>query len=110
MNKISKINLSGQTKFRLSEIIRIENYFHLEIIQRKSYSKKLNKYVSAFDCIDKLLVALSTTSGGVSIISYTSIIGVPVGMASASFTLIFSLTRITKKLLNITRKKKEKTG
>ena len=44
-----------------------------------------------------------------SIISYTSIIGAPVGIASASLTLIFSLTTgIVKKLLNITRKKKKK--
>ena len=92
MNKISKINLSEQTNFRLSEIIRIENYFHQEINQRKSYSKKINEYVTAFDCIEKLLILLSATNGGVSIISFTSIIGVPVGIASASFTLIFSLT------------------
>ena len=109
MNEISKINLSEQTKFLLSEIIRIENYFHQEINQRKSYSKKLNKYVTAFDCIDKVLIVLSATSGGVSIISFTSIIGAPVGIASASFTLIFSLTTgIVKKLLNITRNKKKK--
>ena len=45
----------------------------------------------------------------VSIISFTSIIGAPVGVASASFTLIFSVTTgIVKKLLNITRKKKKK--
>ena len=41
MNEINKINLSKQTKFRLSEIIGIENDFHQEIDQRKSYSKKL---------------------------------------------------------------------
>ena len=76
--------------------------------KRKSYSKKLNKYVTAFDWIDKVLIVLSATSGGVSIISFTSIIGAPVGIASASFTLIFSLTTgIVKKLLNITRKKKK---
>ena len=87
----------------------IENYFHQEINQRKSYSKKLNKYVTAFDCIDKFVIVLSTTSGGVSIISFTSIIRVPIGIGSASFTLIFSLTTgIAKKLLNITRKKKKK--
>ena len=40
MNEISKINLSEQTKFRLSKIIGIENYFHQEINQRKSYIKK----------------------------------------------------------------------
>ena len=107
MNEISKINLSEQTKFRLSEIIEIKNYFYQEINQRKSYNKKLNKYVTAFDCIDKVLIVLSATSGGVSIISFTSIIGAPVGIASASFTLIFSLTTgIAKKLLNIIRKKK----
>ena len=50
----------------------------------------------------------SVTTGGVSIISFTSAIGAPVGIASTSFTLIFSLTTgIIKKLLNITRKKKK---
>ena len=38
-----------------------------------------------------------------------SVVGAPVGIASASFTLIFSLTTgIVKKLLNITRNKKKK--
>ena len=109
MDEINKINLSEQTKFRLDETSKIENYFIEEINQRKSYSKKLNKYVTAFDYIDKVLIVLSATSGGVSIISFTSIIGAPVGIVSASFTLIFSLTTgIVKKLLNITRKKRKK--
>ena len=44
-----------------------------------------------------------------SIISFTSVTGAPVGIVSASLTLIFSLTTgITKKLLNITRNKKKK--
>ena len=92
MNENNKINLSQQTKFQLSERIGIENYFHQEINQRKLCSKKLSKYVTTFDYIDKILIVLSTTSSGVSIISFTSIIGAPVGIASASFTLIFSLT------------------
>ena len=80
-----------------------------EINQRKSCSQKLSKYLTAFDYIDKVIIALSATSGGVSIISFTSIIGAPVGIASVSFALIFSLTTgIVKKLLNITRKKKKK--
>ena len=96
-------------KIRLDKISEIENYFHQEINQRKLCSKKLSKYVTAFDCIDKVLIALSETSGRVSIISFTSVVGAPVGIASASFTLIFSLTaRIVKKLLSIPRKKKEK--
>ena len=45
---IDKTNLSEQTKFRLSEIIGIENYFYQEINHRRSCSKKLNKYVCYF--------------------------------------------------------------
>ena len=41
-NEINKINLSKQTESQLSQIIGIEDYFHLEINQRKSCSKKLS--------------------------------------------------------------------
>ena len=62
--------------------------------------KKLIKYIAAFDYIDKTLIALSSTRGGIIIISF---IGVP-----AVFTLVFSLTTgIIKKLLKITRKEKK---
>ena len=44
---IDKIILSEQIKFRLSEIIGIENYFYQEINQIKSCSKQLNKSVTA---------------------------------------------------------------
>ena len=108
IESIDKTILSEQTKFWLSEIIRIENYFYQEMNQRKSCSKILDKYVTAFDYIDKILIVLSATSSGVSIISFTSIVGAPVGTASASLTLIFSLTTIVKKLLNITRNKTKK--
>ena len=52
---IDRTNLTEQTKFRLDEISKIENYFHKEINQTKSCSKKLTKYVPAFDYIDKVL-------------------------------------------------------
>ena len=109
MDEIIKTNLSEQTKFRPSEIIRTENYFHQEINQRKSCIKKLRKYVTTFDYIDKILIVLSATSNGVCIILSASVVGAPVGIASASFTLIFSLTTgIIKKLLSITRNKTKK--
>ena len=104
-----KTNLTEQTKIRLDKIIEIGNYFHQEINQRKLCSKKLSKYVAAFDYIDKILIVLGATSGGVSIISFTSVVEAPVGIASASFTLIFSLTLgIIKQLPSITRSKKKK--
>ena len=109
MDEINKLNLSQQTKFRLDEMSKTEKYFIEEINQRKSYSQKFKKYITAFDYMDKILVVLSATTGGVSIMSFSSVIGAPAGIASASFTLIFSLaTGIVKKLLDITRKKRRK--
>ena len=109
MHEIDKTKLSDKTKFRLYEIKKNENYFINEINQRKSYSKKLSKYVIAFDYIEKVLIVLNATTGGVSI--FSSVIGAPVEIASASFTLVFSLTTgIIKKLLSTARKKKKKHG
>ena len=106
---IDNTNLTNETKFRLEEISKIENYFIEEINQRKSCSKKLSMYVAVFDYIDKILIVLGATTGVVSICSFTSVAGAPVGIANASFTLILSLTtRIDKKLLGTTRNKKKK--
>ena len=91
MHEIDKRKLSDETKFRLHEIKKIESCFINEINERESYSKKLNKYVTIFDYIDKILIILSATSGGISIISFTTTIGAQIGIACASFTLIFSL-------------------
>ena len=109
MNEIDRTNLTDQIKFRLNEISKIENYFNSEINERKSCSKKLSKYATGFDYIDKVLIVLSAASGGACIILPVSVVGAPVGIAGASFTLILSLTTgIIKKLLSITRNKKKK--
>ena len=114
MNEISSIetidrtNLTDLTKCRLNEISKIENCFNPEIKERKLNNKK-SKYVAAFDYIDKILIVLFVASGGVSITSFTTVIGASVGIASGSFILICSLTtRIIKKLPSITRNRKKK--
>ena len=111
MNKLNsaEIPLSDKTKFRLEEINKIKDYFYSEIQVRNTMSKKLNKCIADFDYIDKTLIVLSARYGGISIISFTSVTGIPAGLASASFTLIFSLTMgIIKIFLKITRRKKKK--
>ena len=42
INGIDNTKPTEQTKFVLNDIIGIENYFHQEINQRKSYNKKLS--------------------------------------------------------------------
>ena len=69
-------------------------------------SKKLSKYISFFDYFDKSLIVLSITSG-VSIAFFTTAIGAPIGITSASFSLAFSLcTGLVKTFLKATRNKK----
>ena len=58
------LDLSDQIKFRLNEINEIKDYFNSEIQERKIMSKKLSKYIAAFDCFDKALIVLSAKSGG----------------------------------------------
>ena len=71
--------------------------------------KKISKYIVAFDYADRLFITLSASFGTLSIASYATIVGIPVGIAGASLTLIFTVTTgVVKTLLNITRKKKKK--
>ena len=55
-------------------------------------SKRLSKYIASFDYFDKSLIVLSVTIGSISIASFASVIGAPVGMMSASCSLAFSIT------------------
>ena len=75
MNETARTNLTTETKFRLNEIIKIENYFNQEINQRKSCSKKLSKYVTTFNYIDKNLIVLFATTRGVCIVPHATIVG-----------------------------------
>ena len=54
MHETDKTNLTDQTKIRVNKITETENYFLQEINERKSCSKKLSKYVTVFDYIDKI--------------------------------------------------------
>ena len=61
----------------------------MRLIKENHTVKTLSKYVTEFDYIDKILIVSSVTTGGVSICFFTSVIGAPVGIAIASFTLVF---------------------
>ena len=54
-------------------------------------SKRLSKYISSFDYFDKSLIVLSVTTRNISIASFATVIGAPVGITSASFSLSFSI-------------------
>ena len=109
--KMSNINLELNeiTKFRLDEINKVRKLFINEIKERKLIVNKISKYIVAFDYADKIFITLSTSFGALSIASHATVVGIPVGIARASLTLIFTLTTgVVKKLLSVTRKKKKK--
>ena len=100
---------SNEQQFRLNKINEIKDYFVAEIKERELMSKRLSKYIASFDYFDKSLIVLSVTTGSISIASFATVIGAPVGIASASFSLAFSIsTRIVKRLLKTIRNKKKK--
>ena len=101
--------LSNDQQFRLNRIDEIRDYFVAEIKKRELMSKRLSKYIALFDYFEKSLIVLSVTIGSISIASFATVIGAPVGIVSASFSLAFSIsTGIIKKLLKTTRNKKKK--
>ena len=114
--EVSKVNRANEiselkdlTKYRLDEINKIKEYFNDEIKERKDIVKKISKYIVAFDYADKRFITLSASFGTLSIASYATIVGIPIGIAGASLALIFTITiGVVKTLLNITRKKKKK--
>ena len=96
---LNEIPLRDQQHFWLNKINQIKDYFVAEMSK--------NKYIAFCDYFDKSLIILSATSGSISIASFATVIGIPVGIASASLSLTFYLsTGIVKKLLKTTRKKK----
>ena len=107
-NEISE--LKDLTKFILDEINKIKAYFNAEIKERKDIIKKISKYIIAFDYADKLFITLSASFGTLSIASHATVVGIPVGIAGESLTLIFTITAgVVKKIIKYHEKQEEKT-
>ena len=103
------LELTDVNNYRLNQIDKIKDYFNNEINERKDIIKKLNKYIVSFDYLDKIFITLSPSFGTLSIASYATVLGLPVGIAGSSLTLIFTIgTGINKSLLRVTKKRKKK--
>ena len=106
---MNNLELTDVNKYRLDEINKIKEYFDNEIKERKDIIKKLNKYLVSFDYLYKIFIALSASFGTLSIASHATVVGIPVGTAGSSLTLIFTIaTGINKSLLKVTKKRKKK--
>ena len=106
---LNATRLNDQQQFRINKINETKDHFVAEIKERELMSKQLSKYITCFDYFGKVLMFLSVATASISIASFATVIGTPVGIASASFRLSFSIfTGIVKKLLKTTRNKQKK--
>ena len=106
---MSNLELTNVNKYRLDEINKIKEYFDNEIKEREDIIKKLNKYIVSFDYLDKIFITLSASFGRLSIASCAAVVGMSVGIAGSSLTLIFTIgTGLNKSLLQLTKKRKKK--
>ena len=72
-------------------------------------SKNFTKYVASFDYLDKSLIALSVSIGGISIASFATAVRATVTITSTICSLAFSVTTgFVKRFLKIMRNKKKK--
>ena len=86
------LELNEITKFRLNEIKKIKEYFNNEIKEPKDIINKINKYIAAFDYADQVFISLYASFCTLSIASHATVVDIPVGIAGASLTLIFTVT------------------
>ena len=111
MNNLELTDTAGASinNYRLNQIDKMKDYFNNEINERKDIIKKLNKYIVSFGYLDQIFIALSASFGTLSIASYATVVGIPVGIAGSSLTLIFTIGMgISKSLLKVTKKRKKK--
>ena len=95
---MNNIELADINNYRLNEINKIKHYFNNEINERKNITKKLNKYIVSFDYLDKMFIASSAAFGTLSTASNATVVGIPVGIAGASLTLIFTISHISSRV------------
>ena len=74
------LELTDVNKYRLDEINKIKEYFDNEIKGRKDIIKQLNKYLVSFDYLDKIFITSSASFSTLSIASYATVLGLPVGI------------------------------
>ena len=103
--RMNNLELTDINNYRLNEINKTRDYFNNEINERKDMIKKLNKYIVIY----KIFIALSTSFSTLSIASYATVVGLPVGIAGSFLSLIFTIsTGVNKSLLRVTKKRRKK--
>ena len=99
--------LNGKSLVDFTNLFSPRNFKKNDRIITKLF--KISKYIVTFDYADKIFITLSASLGTLSLVSQATIVGIPVGIAGSSLTLIFTVTTgIVKKMLNIKKEEKRR--
>ena len=91
LNAPLNVPLNDQQPFKLNKINEIKDYFAAEFKEREFVGKRRSKYIVSFDYFDTSLIVLSVKAGSISVASFATVIGAPVGITSATFSFVFSI-------------------
>ena len=95
-------------EFKLENIDKTRNYLIEEINRNELISKKHKKVCITLNYIEHFLILGSTITGCVSISTFSSLVGISVGITSSAIGLkICEITAGTKKYKSIIKKKKK---
>ena len=102
----------GPQTYRLTKLSEIEAYFLNEIEVREQIAKKMKRFNTITGIVDTGLITstvITGGTGGISIATFASGVGLPVGIALSGTSLLLSLaTAITQKSFKIFTVKQEK--
>ena len=70
MTSPKTIKLEDQSNYRLNEMSKIKDYFNEEIKYQQSLTNKLNKYLTVFDILNKILTVLLTVFSSTNIFAH----------------------------------------
>ena len=74
-------------EFRLKNIDETRNYFLEEIKQNELMSRKHKKVCTTLNYIEHFLILASTITGCISISTFASLLGIPIGIMSSAIGL-----------------------
>ena len=96
-------------RYRLNKLSEIEAFFLVEIEFHEQISKKLKRFNTITGTVDTSLITSTVITGGISIATFASGVGLPVGIALSGTSLLLSLANaITQKSFKIFTVKQEK--
>ena len=95
-------------EFRLENMDETKNYFLQETKQNELMSRKHKKVCTTLSYIEHSLILASTVTGCISVSTFASLLGIPIGITSSVIGLQIWVTAAgKKKYRSIIKKKKE---